>query len=100
MAEIVLPFDPAMDTLIAETMLLQGYPEYDIARALDEYSPCHDIQENYGLSIIRRVENMTAKVAAGKEDVEENHTGDVLDKSRVLSRNITEALTQAAEGGN
>lgn len=100
MASIALPFEAAMDTLIAETMLLQGYPEYDIARALDEYSPCHDIQENYGISIIKRVENMTAKLAAGKEDVEETHAGDVLDKSRVLSRNITEALTQAAEGGN
>lgn len=100
MASIALPFEAAMDTLIAETMLLQGYPAYDIARALDEYSPCHDIQENYGLSIIKRVENVTAKLAADKEDVEETHAGDILDKGRILSRNITEALTQPAEGGN
>lgn len=101
---IALPFETAMDVLIAETMLLQGYPEYEIAGALDECSPCRENQENYGLSV--------TKNAASKSIVEERETvietttentyeDNSLVNSRVLSRNVTENIrTTVVEGGS
>ena len=101
---IALPFETAMDVLIAETMLLQGYPEYEIAGALDECSPCRENQENYGLSV--------TKNAASKSIVEERETivettientyeDNSLVNSRVLSRNVTENIrSTVVEGGS
>ena len=101
---IALPFEVAMDVLIAETMILQGYPEYEIAKALDECSPCSDNQENYGLSITKNAASKT--IVEERETVIETTTENTYEdnslvNSRVLSRNVTENIRNTVvEGGS
>ena len=48
-----LPYAPAMDTLIAETMLAQGFQAVAIGAAMQKLSPCANNDEQYGNSIMR-----------------------------------------------
>ncbi|MBR5163357.1 MAG: hypothetical protein IKW79_04990 [Schwartzia sp.] len=51
-----LPYVPAMDVLIAETMIAQGFQAAVIGAAMQKLSPCAIDNEHYGRGIVRSLE--------------------------------------------
>lgn len=51
-----LPYEPFMDTLIAEAMLVQGFKAAAIGAAIQKLSPAVHTGENYGMDIMKNLE--------------------------------------------
>lgn len=64
---IDLPYNPQMDALIAEAMLIQGFLPEDIAQSVQAASPCAAEQKNYGTALVNHVRFQDKK----EEDIEQ-----------------------------
>lgn len=84
---IDLPYNPQMDALIAETMLIQGFAPPDIAEAMQNESPCRGEQSDYGVVLV----NHARFQQANDEEQQEEERG----ASRV--RTYTDTVEEVTE---
>jgi hypothetical protein len=82
---IDLPYMPKMDSLIADTMLLQGFAAKLIAKTLDAASPCAALNPGYGGGILKSIEKNIQK----DQNIQENGFARTLLKTTITTTTTT-----------
>lgn len=102
MQMIKLPFCMAMDTIIGQTLLSEGFTALEIAKTMNEnsrllnpeqdinctslYAPIHSkfIAGNYGQQVLKIIKEKTETIT------EERNNGMLLSRTRTIDKNVTE----------